>query len=174
MCLLHSWLVRSDFLMGLLHFHFLVLLRCQSASWGRFLKLLGAPWAVSGGPWEQLLHFWGPLGTPLVTILVSWGALWRSHGSLGTTLVVILMVFMSTPSSGHNFYGFDDQITKNNTPKPLKCGSHHFCTSHWHLSCAPHLCVYNLRFSFAYLTCTSRLYLSFAPPACIVWLHLSA
>ena len=31
MCLLHFWLVRSDFLMGLLHFHFLFFLRCQSA-----------------------------------------------------------------------------------------------------------------------------------------------
>ena len=47
--------------------------------------LLGAPWALLGGPLEQLLRFGGPLGTPLVTILVSWGALWRSHGSLGTT-----------------------------------------------------------------------------------------
>ena len=74
--------------------------------------LLGAPWALLGGPWEQLLRFWGPLGTPLVTILVSWGALWRSHGSLGTTMVVNLMAFMSKPSSGHNCDGFGVQITK--------------------------------------------------------------
>ena len=169
MCLLHFCLVRSDFLMGLLHFHFLFFLRCQSAFWGRFLKLLGAPWALLGGPLEQLLRFGGPLGTPLVTILVSWGALWRSHGSLGTTLVVILMVFMSKPSSGHNFDGFDDQITKNSTPTPLICGSHHFCTSHWHLSCAPRLCDYDLHFSFAYLTCTSRLHLSLWPLMIIAW-----
>ena len=32
MCLLHFWLEMSDFLMGLLHFHFLFFLRCQSAS----------------------------------------------------------------------------------------------------------------------------------------------
>ena len=31
MCLLHFWLVRSDFLMGSLHFHLLFFLRCQSA-----------------------------------------------------------------------------------------------------------------------------------------------
>ena len=82
-----------------------IFLRCQSALRGRFLKLLGAPWALYGGPWEQLLRFWVPLGIPLVIILVSWGALWRSHGSLGMTLAVILMVFMSKPSSGHNFDG---------------------------------------------------------------------
>ena len=75
--------------MGLLHFHFLFFLRCQSGLRGRFLKLLGAPWALLGGPLEQLLRFGGPLGTPLVTILVSWGAPWRSHGSLGATLVVL-------------------------------------------------------------------------------------
>ena len=99
--------------MGLLHFHFLFFLRCENGVLGRFLKLLGAPWALLGDPLEQLLRFGGPLGTPLVTILVSWGALWRSHGSLGTTLVVILMVFMSKPSSGQNFDGLDVQITQN-------------------------------------------------------------
>ena len=104
------------------------------------MKLLGAPWALLGGPLEQLLRFGGPLGTPLVTILVSWGALWRSHGSLGTTLVVILMVFMSKPSSGHNFDGFDDQITKKQ----------YFKTSHLRLPSLLHV-------SLASVMCTSPL-----------------
>ena len=102
--------------------------------------LLGAPWALLGGPLEQLLRFGGPLGTPLVTILVSWGALGRSHGSLGTTLVVILMVFMSKPSSGHNFDGFHDQIRKKQYSQ----------TSHLRL---PSL----LRVSLAFVMCTSPL-----------------
>ena len=141
MCLLHFWLVRSDFLMGLLHFHFLFFLRCQSGLRGRFLKLLGAPWALLGGPLEQLLRFGGPLGTPLVTILVSWGAPWRSHGSLGTTLVVILMVFMSKPSSGHNFDGFPDQITK----KQYSNTSHLRLPSLLHVSLASVMCTSPLR-----------------------------
>ena len=124
------------------------------------MKLLGAPWALLGGPLDQLLRFGGPLGTPLVTILVSWGALWRSRGSLGSTLVVILMVFMSKPSSGHNFDSFDDQIT-------------HKKTILQHLSFAAPITfasligICHVHLAFASMICISLLHISLAPLVCI-------
>ena len=117
------------------------------------MKLLGAPWALFGGPLDQLLRCWGPLGIPLVTILVSWGTLWRSQGSLGTTMVVILMVFMSKPSSGHNFDGFDVQIANK---KQL------FQT----LSFAAPI-------TFAHLIGICHVHLAFARMICISLLHTS-
>ena len=97
--------------------------------------------ALLGCPLDKLLRFGGPLGTPLVTILVSWGALWRSHGSLGATLLVILMVFMSKPSSGHNFDGFDDQIPK----RQYSNTSHLRLPSLLHVSLASVMCTSPLR-----------------------------
>ena len=129
------------------------------------MKLLGAPWALLGGPLEQLLRFGGPLGTPLVTILVSWGALWRSHGSLGTTLVVILMVFMSKPSSGHNFDGFDVQITKENYSK----------RSHLRLPSLVALLIgiCHVHLAFASMICISLSHITLAPLVCISHYDLS-
>ena len=152
------------------------------------MKLLGAPWALLGGPLEQLLRFGCPLGTALVTILVFWGALWRSHGSLGTTWVVILMVFMSKPSSGHNFDGFDVQITKKlfqnlSNAAPITfarlIGICHvllafvsmICISLLHILLAPLFCsfaslimTYHDRRLVAPLSFTCRVQLSFSPP----------
>ena len=129
------------------------------------MKLLGAPWPLLGGPLEQLLRFGGPLGTPLVTILVSWGAPWRSHGSLGTTLVVILMVFMSKPSSGHNFDGFDVQITKQQLFQTLSFAAP--------ITFARLIGICHVHLAFASMICISLLHISLAPLVCISHYNLS-
>ena len=130
------------------------------------MKLLGTPWALLGGPLEQLLRFGGPLGTPLVTILVSWGALWRSHGSLGTTLVVILMVFMSKPSSGHNLDGFDIQITK----KQQLLQNLSFAAP---ITFARLIGICHVHLAFASMICIPLLHISLAPLVCISHYDLS-
>ena len=127
--------------------------------------LLGGPWALFGSPLEQLLRFGGLLGTPLVTILVSWGALWRSHGSLGTTLAVILMVFMSKPSSGHNFDGFDDQITTKTILQHLSFAAH--------ITFARLIGICHVHLAFASMICISLLHISLEPLVCISHYDLS-
>ena len=127
-------------------------------------EAFGCPLGSLWGPWEQLLRFWVPLGTPLVTILVSWGALWRSHGSLGTTLVVILMVFMSKPSSGHNFDGFDDQITTKIFQNLSSAAP---------ITFARLIGICHVHLAFASMICISLLHISLAPLVCISHYDLS-
>ena len=129
------------------------------------MKLWDAPWGLLGGPLEQLLRFGVPLGNPLVIILVSWGALWRSHGSLGTTWVVILMVFMSKPSSGHNFDGFDVQITKRKLFQNLSSAAP--------ITFARLIGICHVHLAFASMICISLLHISLAPLVCISHYDLS-
>ena len=111
---------------------------------------LGPTFALLGPSWHPFGDHFGVLGRPVALSWLSWDDYGRNFDG-----------FMSTPSSGHNFDGFDVQITKNNYSKSshLRLPSF-FCTSHWHLSCAPRLCAHDLHFSFAYLMRTSGVHLS--------------
>ena len=62
MCLLHFWLQMSDFLMGLLHFHFLFFLGCPDGLQERFSMILVALWEPLGPSWAVLGHHLGFLG----------------------------------------------------------------------------------------------------------------
>ena len=104
MCLLHFGLEMSDFLMGLLHFLFLFFLGCPDGTQERFSVIWAVLWEPLGGSLEFLgflertgSALWSPLGTILVTMLISWGVLWRSCVCLVMSLVTTLTVWMSKP-----------------------------------------------------------------------------
>ena len=60
--LLHFWLQMSDFLMGLLHFHFLFFLGCPDGLQERFSVILVALWEPLGLSWAVLGCLLGLLG----------------------------------------------------------------------------------------------------------------
>ena len=96
--------------MGLLHFCFLFFLGCPDGPQERFSVILVALGSLLGALWMSLGSLertwsapWSPLGTILVTMLISWGVLWRSRGCVGMYLVITLTVWMSKPRKSQLF-----------------------------------------------------------------------
>ncbi len=84
---------------------------------------------------------------------------------LGRLLVVILVVFMSKPSSGHNFGGFDDQITN-------KIFQNLSFAAPITFACLIGIC--HVHLAFASMSCISLLHIiSLAPLVCISHYDLS-
>ena len=121
-----------------------------------FGRPLGASWALLGGPWGPLSGLGVPLGalplgTMLVTILISWGVLWRSHGPRDMSLATTLIVWMSKSRNNAT-------IPVSLCASPCKLYTYRFLC-HVHLSVSPSSYTSPLHASCSHLANNSLLHL---------------